>query len=277
MIISDIQGTVELHNGIRMPYLGLGTWRSRDGREVINSVHWALEAGYRHIDTAAIYQNETGIGEAIRSGGVARQDIFLVSKVWNGDQGYASTLKAFDTSLQQLGTDYLDLYLIHWPVKGKYRETWRALEQLYADGRVRAIGVSNFLKHHLEDLMAAADIVPMVNQVEFHPRLQQASLMEFCKTHNIRYEAWSPLMQGRVTELKSLRSIAEKYGKTFAQVVLRWNLQKGIVTIPKSVHPERIRQNAELFDFSLAPEDIKEIDGLDNGIRVGPDPDSFDF
>lgn len=275
--LSDLQGSFELHNGVQMPYLGLGVYLSKDGEEVINAVKEALNQGYRHIDTAAIYENEEGVGEGIRQSNVPREDVFLVSKVWNTDQGYEATLKAFEASLNRLGTDYLDLYLIHWPKGDLSKDTWRALERLYREKRVRAIGVSNFLKHHLEDLLDTAEIVPMVNQMEFHPYLVQQELMDFCSSHQIQYEAWSPLMQGNIFDLDIMKDMAAKYNKTIAQIVLRWNLQKGVVTIPKSSKKERIKANSELFDFTLSDEDVKLLDSLDKGKRFGPDPDNFDF
>ena len=275
--ITDLKGGFTLHNGVIMPYFGLGVYLAREGSEVINAVKWALKAGYRHIDTAAVYGNEEGVGKGIRESGIPREDIFLVSKVWNSDQGYDSTLRAFDSTLKKLDTDYLDLYLIHWPTRGKYRDTWRALETLYREKRVRAIGVSNFLKHHLEDLLGEASVVPMVNQMEFHPYLVQQDLLDYCREKQIQYEAWSPLMQGNVFEVELLKEMAEKYGKTVAQIVLRWDLQKGVVTIPKSSKKHRIIENAEVFDFSLSEEDMSTIDQLDQEKRFGPDPDTFDF
>jgi len=231
----------------------------------------------KHIDTAAIYQNEKGVGQGIRESNIERGDIFVTSKVWNADQGYESTLKAYDSSLKKLGLKQLDLYLIHWPVVGKYKETWRAMEKLYKEGLVRAIGVSNFLQHQLEDLLTASEITPMVNQMEFHPWLVQQDLVDFCHQKNIRYEAWSPIMRGRVGELKEIETLVSKYEKTAAQIILRWNLQKGIITIPKSVRKERILENANLFDFALSDEEVKLIDTLDKHYRLGPDPDTFDF
>ncbi|RPG33718.1 MAG: aldo/keto reductase [Muricauda sp. TMED12] len=275
--ITDLQGSFELHNGVQMPYFGLGVYLSKDGSEVINAVKEALNHGYRHIDTAAIYNNEEGLGKGVQESNVDRKDIFLVSKVWNTDQGYDATLKAFDASLERLGTDYLDLYLIHWPKGELSKETWKALEKLYKEKRVRAIGVSNFLQHHLEDLLTSAEIVPMVNQMEFHPYLVQQDLIDFCKSKEIQYEAWSPLMQGNIFDLDIMKNLASKYNKTIAQVVLRWDLQKGVVTIPKSSKKERIIANSDLFDFELSEEDVQLLDGLDNGKRFGPDPDNFDF
>lgn len=277
MNITDINGTVQLSNGVQMPYFGLGVFKTKEGQEVIDSVTYALDAGYRHIDTAAIYGNEEGVGIATEKNATNRKDIFLTTKVWNADQGYDSTLKAFDTSLEKLKTDYLDLYLIHWPVKGKYKETWRALEKLYADGRVKAIGVSNFLQHQLEDLFQGAKVIPMVDQLEFHPYLVQPTLLDFCKKNNVQFEAWSPLMQGKAFEVPLLKELAEKYKVSVAQLVLRWDLQKGVVTIPKSIRQDRVISNAQLFNFEISQEDIQRIDALDRGERVGPDPDNFNF
>ncbi len=275
--ITDIKGTFKLHNGVEMPYFGLGVYLSDNDQEVVDAIQWALEAGYRHIDTASIYKNEEGVGRAIRNNNVSREDIFVVSKVWNSDQGYESTLKAFDKSMQRLQLDYIDLYLVHWPVRGKYTETWKALEKLYKDGHVKAIGVSNFMQHHLETLMETSEITPMVNQMEFHPYLVQQDLIDFCNTHKIQYEAWSPMMQGKIFELSILDDLAKKYNKTVAQIVLRWNLQKGVITIPKSSKKQRIISNADLFDFELSKKDMNYIDSLDKNQRTGPDPDNFNF
>lgn len=275
--ITNLQGTFELHNGVQMPYFGLGVYLSKDGNEVIHAVKDALNHGYRHIDTASIYDNEEGVGQGIRESEVDRKDVFLVSKVWNNDQGYDATLRAFDASLKRLGTDYLDLYLIHWPKGDLSKDTWKALERLYKEKRVRAIGVSNFLKHHLEDLLPSVEIVPMVNQMEFHPYLVQQELLDFCNANNIQYEAWSPLMQGHIFDLEVMKEMAHKYNKTIAQIVLRWDLQKGVVTIPKSSKKERIIANADLFDFEISEADMKALDALDRGKRFGPDPDNFDF
>jgi len=274
MKITNIKGTVELSNGTKIPYFGLGVFQTPNSK-IKKAVHWALDAGYRHIDTATLYENEDGLGEAIKTHPVPRQEIFITSKVWNTDQGYDSTIDAFNQSLRKLQTDYLDLYLIHWPVKGKYKETWRALETLYDEGRVKAIGVSNFLRHHLEDLMQSAKVTPMVNQMEFHPRLIQQPLLDFCKTNNIQYEAWSPLMQGKIFGIDLLKELAEKYHKSIAQLVLRWDLQKGVVTIPKSVHKDRIESNADIFDFEISDEDMARIDSLDRDERLGPNPDNI--
>jgi len=269
--------TVTLSNGLEMPALGLGVFLSKEGDEVINAVKYALEVGYRSIDTAAVYKNENGVGIAISESGVPREEIFLTSKVWNSDQGYQQTLKAFDDSLNRLQTDYLDLYLIHWPKGELSKETWKALEELYKKGKIKAIGVSNFMQNQLEDFLPSCTIKPMVNQYEFHPGLVQPELLDFCKRNQIQAEAWSPIMKGQVNEIPLLKGLAEKYGKTPVQIVLRWDLQKGVVTIPKSVTPERIKANAELFDFELSHEDILKIDALDENKRLGPDPNNFNF
>jgi diketogulonate reductase-like aldo/keto reductase len=263
-----------LNNGVQMPWLGLGVWKVKE--EVHRAVLAAVEAGYRSIDTAAIYGNEAGVGEAIRDTGIDRDQLFITTKVWNSEQGYESTLQAFNESMKKLRLDYLDLYLIHWPVKGKYKETWKALEKLYKDGYVRAVGVSNFHVHHLEDLLADSEVVPTVNQVEYHPLLTQQELRAFCKQKGIQMEAWSPLMQGNLDQ-PVLTEIGRKYGKSPAQVILRWDLQNEVVTIPKSVTPERIRENAAIFDFELKSDEMEAISALNQNKRFGPDPDNFDF
>ncbi|WP_020156981.1 aldo/keto reductase [Caldibacillus debilis] len=272
-----LQGTTVLHNGVKMPYFGFGTYKVKEGEEVYNAVRTALETGYRLIDTAALYENEEGVGRAIRDSGIPREEIFVTTKVWNSDQGYDSTLRAFETSLKKLDIGYIDLYLIHWAVKGKYLDTWKALVELYKEGRVRAIGVSNFQIHHLQDIMDHFDEIPTVNQVELHPYLTQEELREFCAKHNIKVEAWSPLGRGRLLDLPELKRIAEKYGKTPAQVVLRWHVQNDIIVIPKSVHPERIKENADIFDFELSDEDMAAINRLNRNERFGKDPDHVDF
>lgn len=274
----NLQDTTTLHNGVKMPWFGLGVFKVKEGSEVVEAVKAAIKNGYISIDTAAIYQNEEGVGQGIRESGVARDSLFVTSKVWNSDQGYESTLQAFETSLQKLGMDYLDLYLIHWPGKdsAKYKETWRALEKLYKDGRVRAIGVSNFHVHHLEDLIADAEIKPMVNQVEYHPHLAQLELRDYCKKQGIQLEAWSPLKQGQLLNEPTIVEIAEKYQKSPAQIILRWDLHNEVVTIPKSIKEHRIIENADIFDFELAPEDMAKLDGLNKNERVGSNPDEFE-
>jgi methylglyoxal/glyoxal reductase len=281
MTAKNLQDTTTLHNGVKMPWFGIGVFKVEEGPELVHAVKTAIQYGYRSIDTAAIYENEAGVGQGIREGlkeiGISREELFVTSKVWNADLGYESTIKAYETSLNKLGLEYLDLYLIHWPVEGKYKEAWRALETLYKEGRVKAIGVSNFHIHHLEDLMKDAEIKPMVNQVEYHPRLTQKELKAFCREHGIQLEAWSPLMQGQLLDHQVLKDIANKYGKSPAQVILRWDLQNGVVTIPKSTKAHRIAENAQVFDFALTDEEMERIDGLNQNKRVGPDPDNFDF
>lgn len=275
MEIQNITSTITLNNGVKMPVLGLGVYKSREGREVIEAIHHAFEAGYRHIDTASFYNNEAGVGEAIRTSGVARKDVFVTSKVWITEQGYEETLKAFDASLEKLGFDYLDLYLIHWPVPQKYLESWRALEKLYREGKVKAIGLSNCLVHQIEEIQGIAEVQPAVLQNEFHPRLVQQQLINYCGQNQIAYEAWSPLMRGRILKDEIILALANKYQRTPAQIVIRWDLQKGVVTIPKSVHRERIFENAAVFDFELSKEDIETIDSLDREERTGAHPDNF--
>ncbi len=272
-----LQSTTKLSNGVEMPWFGLGVYKVEEGDQVVNSVKWAIEAGYRSIDTAALYQNEEGVGQAIKESGVPREELFITTKVWNSDQGYDATLQAFEKSLSKLGLDYVDLYLVHWPVKGKYKDTWRALEKLHEDGKVRAIGVSNFQIHHLEDLLADAKVRPVVNQVELHPLLSQVELRNYCKEQGIQIEAWAPLAQGRLLDNPTLQAIADKHGKSIAQVLLRWDIQSGIVTIPKSIKKERIVQNADIYDFELSAEEMKQIDDLNEDRRFGADPDNFDF
>ncbi|MFS0605156.1 aldo/keto reductase [Peribacillus frigoritolerans] len=280
-MMKNLQDTTTLHNGVKMPWFGLGVFKVEEGPELVNAVKVAIKHGYRSIDTAAIYENEEGVGQGIREGlkeaGISREDLFVTSKVWNADLGYESTIAAYEKSLQKLGLEYLDLYLIHWPVEGKYKEAWRALETLYKEGKVKAIGVSNFQIHHLKDLMEDAEVKPMVNQVECHPRLTQKEVQAFCKEQGIQLEAWSPLMQGELLDNDVLQAIATKHGKSVAQVILRWDLQNGIVTIPKSTKEHRIVENSTVFDFELTEEEMNQIDGLNQNHRVGPDPDNFDF
>lgn len=278
---NHLQDTITLHNGVKMPGLGLGVFKVEEGPDLVNAVRAAIVHGYRSIDTAAIYGNEQGVGEGIAAGvketGIKREDLFITSKVWNSDLGYESTIKAYEASLKKLGLDYLDLYLIHWPVEGKFQEAWRALETLYTEGKVKAIGVSNFQIHHLEDLMKSATILPMVNQVERHPRLTNKEVLDYCKQKGIQLEAWSPLMQGQILDNDVLQSIATQHNKTTAQVILRWNLQEQVVVIPKSIKEHRIIANADLYDFELTQEEMDQIDHLNQNLRVGPDPDNFDF
>ncbi|MGG5738029.1 MULTISPECIES: aldo/keto reductase [Bacillus cereus group] len=279
--MKNLQSKAVLNNGVEMPWFGLGVFKVEEGPELVEAVKSAIKAGYRSIDTAAIYGNETAVGEGIRAGieatGISREELFITSKVWNADQGYEETIAAYEESLKKLKLDYLDLYLVHWPVEGKYKDTWRALETLYKEKRVRAIGVSNFQIHHLQDVIKDAEIKPMINQVEYHPRLTQKELQAFCKEQGIQMEAWSPLMQGQLLDNETLQAIADKHGKTIAQVILRWDLQNGVITIPKSTKEHRIIANADIFNFELTKEDMEKIDALNQNHRVGPDPDNFDF
>ncbi len=260
-----------------MPWLGLGVFRAAEGGEVENAIAAALKAGYRSIDTAAVYENEKGVGDAIAKSEIPRKEIFLTSKIWNPEQGYQSTLKAFNGSLEKLQTNYLDLYLIHWPKGERSVETWKAMEELYESGKIRAIGVSNFLEHHLNELLENCKVVPAVNQIEFHPELVQPQLLNYCKLKNIQVEAWRPIMKGAVNNIELLQKLAKKYNKTAVQIVLRWDIQKGVVTIPKSVTPQRIISNADIFDFTLTNDEIAEIDQLDKNRRLGGHPDFITF
>ena len=268
---------IELNNGVRMPQLGYGVFQVPDD-ETATAVKAALDAGYRSIDTAAVYGNEKGVGQAIAESGLSRDELFVTTKLWNSAQGYDSTLKAFDESMAKLGLEQLDLYLVHWPTpqRDKYLDTWKAFEKLYADGRVRAIGVSNFQPAHLERLMDAADVVPAVNQIELHPYLQQQEVREFDAKHGIATEAWSPLAKGgSLLGDPVVAELAVKHSRTPAQIVLRWHLQLGNVVIPKSVTPARIAENFDLFGFTLTEEEVESLTPLDRGERTGPDPDSF--
>ncbi|GAA3026235.1 aldo/keto reductase [Streptomyces glomeratus] len=268
-----------LNNGVEMPQLGFGVWQVPDD-EAETAVATALEAGYRSIDTAAIYGNEEGVGKAVAASGIPRQDLFVTTKLWNSDHGYDATLRAFDTSLEKLGLEYVDLYLIHWPLpsRGLFVETYKAFEKIYADGRAKAIGVSNFLPEHLRTLLAATSVIPAVNQIEMHPHLQQHGARDFHAEQGIATEAWSPLGQGRgLLEVPAIVAIAQKHNRTPAQVVLRWHLQLGNIVIPKSVTPSRIRENIEVFDFSLDTEDMAAISALNEDRRLGPDPATFDM
>ncbi|SHJ19107.1 Aldo/keto reductase [Nocardiopsis flavescens] len=265
-----------LNNGLRIPQLGLGLWQVPDD-QAVEVVTAALEAGYRSIDTAAAYGNERGVGEALRRSGVDRDDLFVTSKLANSAQGYDSTLRAFDATLDRLGLETLDLYLIHWPLPGRdlYVPTWKALEHLYVEGRARAIGVSNFQIPHLQRVMEEGGITPMVNQIELHPLLPQRELREFDAEHSIVTQAWSPLGHGRLLDDGTITAIAAEYERTRAQVLLRWHIQLGNVVIPKSAAPDRIRANFDVFDFELTEHDMERIGGLEDGTRTGPDPDVF--
>ncbi|WLQ37366.1 aldo/keto reductase [Streptomyces castrisilvae] len=269
--------SLTLNNGVEMPQLGFGVWQVPDD-EATKAVTTAIESGYRSIDTAAIYQNETGTGKAIAASGVARDELFVTTKVWNTEQGYDSTLRAFDASLDKLGLDHVDLYLIHWPVPAKdaYIDTYRALEKIYADGRAKAIGVSNFLPEHLKRLLGETSVVPVLNQIELHPQLQQAESRALHAEHGIATEAWSPLGSGKgLLEVPTVLAVARKHGRTPAQAVIRWHLQTGNVVIPKSVTPSRIAENIDVFDFELDADDLAAFAALDEGKRLGPNPGEF--
>lgn len=272
----NLQSTITLNNGVAMPWLGLGTFKVANQDECIASVIDALQIGYRHIDTAKIYGNESFVGTGIRESGIKREKIFITTKVWNEDQGYESTLKAFDESLKQLRIDYLDLYLIHWP--GKVNpDTWKALEKLYAEKRVRAIGVSNFKIHHFEKLLASANVVPVLNQTELHPQYPQPELKEYCKKHSIAMEGWGPLMQGKIFGVPLFKELAVQYKKTISQLALRWALQMEFISIPKSTHKDRLIENASVFDFKISESDMQKIAGLNTGVKIGMDPDDVIF
>lgn len=270
----EMQTKVKLNNSNQMPILALGVWQS--GKQTKQAVLSALKAGYRHIDTAAAYGNEEAVGEAIKESGIAREELFVTTKLWNDDVRLGKTREALMTSLNKLGLDYVDLYLIHWPVNG-YVDAYLEMENLMKEGYIRNIGVSNFKKHHLEDLLSQVHIIPAVDQMEFNPQMQDQELYQFCKENRIILEAWSPLGSGACLQIPAIQIIAERYQKTPAQIILRWLLQKGIVILPKSVHEERIIENANLFDFQLQDEDICLMDALNQNLRTGPDPDHFDF
>ena len=267
----DINTTTTLNNGVKMPLLGLGTWQVH-GEKAEKAVRYALEAGYRHIDTAAIYRNEDAVGRAIRESEVQRQEIFVTTKLWNDDHGYKRATEAFDRSLKKLGLSYADLYLIHWPVEKLCGETWQALEDLLESGRCRAIGVSNFTVSHLEQLMAKSPTVPAVNQVEFSPYLNQKDLLQFCRLNGIQLEAYSPLTRGKKLKEPVLLAIADKYGKSAAQILIRWALQSGIVVIPKATSREHVIQNADVFDFEISATDMEIINSFNEDFRVCWDP-----
>ena len=260
-----------LNNGIKMPSLGLGVLFAKNNGEVENAIHTALKNGYRKIDTASGYGNEEGVGKGIMESDIERSDIFLTTKVWNTEQGYDKTLNSFEESLKRLQTDYIDLYLIHWPVKRKYKETYKALEKLYSEGRVKAIGVCNFSIPQLEDLMEHSEIIPALNQVEMHPHLNQSELLEFSKNNTIQLEAWRPIMMGEVLKIPELVEIGRTHSKSAVQVALRWLIQRGVAVIPKSVSPKRIIDNFKVYDFELSPNEMKVIESLNQNRRLGED------
>jgi diketogulonate reductase-like aldo/keto reductase len=267
-----IDTKVKLNNGVEMPLFGLGTFQMRSGKETQQAVLTALEAGYRLIDTAQMYGNEEDVGIAVKKSGVPREEIFITTKLWNSEHGYQKTLNACEESLEKLGLSYVDLYLIHWPVQGLRNETWKAMVTLLEGGKCRAIGVSNYMIRHLEELLANSMTVPAVNQVEFSPYLYLSDLLEFCRKHKIQLEAYSPLTKGYKLNDKKLAAIAKKYSKTPAQILIRWTLQKDVVVIPKSSHKERILENADVFDFEISPEDMKLLDSFNQNMRTSWDP-----
>ena len=275
--MKTIKTSVRLNNGIEMPQFGLGVYKAANGTEVTTAVEAAIQAGYALIDTASFYQNESGVAAGVKNSGINREDIFLTSKVWNTDQGYESTLNAFEKTLKELEVDYLDLYLIHWPVGDRFLDTWRAFEKLYKEGYIKAAGVSNFQIHHLEKLLANSSLVPAVNQVELHPRLTQIELRDYCQQKNIQVESWSPLGRGRLLHEPTIEYVAKKYEKTPAQIIIRWHLQNELVVIPKSVTPERIAENADVFNFELSGEDMNVLNQLNMNERFGQHPDHFKF
>jgi diketogulonate reductase-like aldo/keto reductase len=273
---TGLQTAYSLANGVKMPRVGLGTYKSSDA-EVERALLDALEIGYRCVDTAAVYGNELGVGRAIAASPVTRDEVFISTKVWNADQGYDATILALEESLEKLGTGHVDLYLVHWPLPGadfeRTRETWRAMEQALAEECTRAIGVCNFLEHHLKALESTARVSPMVNQIELHPLLQQAELRRYCQDRGIVVQAWAPIMKGRAEEVPELVVIGAHHGRTPEQVALRWHLQHGVAVIPKSVHRERIAMNADVFGFELSAAEMARIDALDEGMRLGSHPD----
>lgn len=273
----NLKSTITMNNGIKIPRLGFGVYRAAQGDETKNAVLNALEVGYRHIDTASAYGNEESVGEAIKESGLKREEIFLTTKLFNSDMRAHRQMDAFKESLDRLKVDYVDLYLIHWPVPGVYLESWKVLEEIYNKGLAKAIGVSNFLQHHLDDVIAHGSIVPAANQVEFSPLWQDNLLIQYCREKNIAFEAWGPLAAGELIGDRTTGDIGAKYGKTGSQVILRWMLQKNIIVFPKTVHKSRMIENADIFDFELSDEDMAIIDNINRHRRTGPDPDNFDF
>lgn len=271
----NIDSKIKMNTGNEIYQFGLGVWRS--GEATKDAVLAALKAGYRHIDAAAIYGNEEAVGEAIKESGIKREDLFITTKLWNQDMRDHRVMEAFETSLKKLGLDYVDLYLIHWPVKNEYIPAYKIMEEIYKSGRAKAIGVSNFKTHHLQDLLDNTEIVPAVDQMEFNPQMQDNDILEMCREKGIVLEAWSPLGSGACLENSEIKEIGKKYNKSAAQVIIRWLLQKGIVVFPKSVHEDRIKENANVFDFELTNEEIELINGMNKNLRTGSDPDTFTF
>ncbi len=270
--------TLKLNNGIEIPQLGLGVFQTPKGEDTVNSVKWALEAGYRHIDTAKIYGNESDVGTGIKESKIAREEIFLTTKLWNEDIRAERTREAFEESLKALQTDYVDLYLIHWPVES-FEKAWSVMEELYQEGKIKAIGLSNFHQSHLDKIQKIAKVKPVVNQIESHPYMNNQDLIDLSKSMGMEIEVWSPLggTGGNVLQDETLNKLAGKYGKSPAQIVLRWDIQRGVIVIPKSIHKDRIISNMDIFDFKLSDEDMALINQLNKNLRVGPNPDNFDF
>lgn len=282
---TSLTDTYTLSNGVQIPCIGLGTWQVPDGEAAYKAVRDALEIGYRHVDTAAVYGNEASVGRAIRDSGIPREEIFVTSKLWNTVRGYNETKQAFEETLQRLGLDYLDLYLIHWPNPAGFRhrwkeantETWRAMEDLYKEGRIRAIGISNFMKHHIDALLETAKVVPMVNQIRLCPGDVKQDLVAYCRKHSMLLEAYSPFGTGKAFEVPEIRKLAAKYNKSVAQLLVRWSLQMGFLPLPKSTNRERIKENADVFDFEIADEDVAYLAGLTGACGEGWDPDTVDW
>ncbi len=273
----NIKTKVKLNNGNEIPIFGLGVFKAVNGEETENSVLWAIEAGYRHIDTAAIYGNEEAVGNAVKKCGIPREELFITTKLWNEEMRRGNQLKAFDESLRKLGLDYVDLYLIHWPVKEVYLKSWECMEKIYASGKAKSIGVSNFKVSHMNNLLSSCNIIPAVNQMEFNPQMQDYDILNLCLKKNIAFESWSPLGCGKYTSDSEISKIGSKYGKSAVQTILRWILQKNIIVFPKSVKKDHIIENADIFDFALSNEDCAKIDSMHTGIRSGADPDTFTF
>ncbi|WP_155594061.1 aldo/keto reductase [Lysinibacillus cavernae] len=275
-------GNVTLNNGLKMPLVGYGVFRVPEGDDLAEAVKTAIAKGYRSIDTAQVYRNEESVGRGIRAaieeGLVTREELFITSKVWNDGLSYEETLAAYDSSLEKIGLDYLDLYLVHWPgIDQNYIEVYKALEKIYQDGRVRSIGVSNFHVHHLESLLKETTVIPVINQIEFHPHLTQEEVRAYCGDKGIQMEAWSPLMNGSLLEETLIQELASKYDKTPAQIVLRYDVQHHVVTIPKTMTPSRMAENLDVFDFALSEEEMTQLDALNDGLRCGPNPEKFNF
>jgi diketogulonate reductase-like aldo/keto reductase len=271
--LNSLADRIRIAPGVEMNRLGIGTYKASEGPDVEGEIAYGLSVGYRTVDTAALYANERTVGDTIRASGIPRDEVFVTTKVWNTDQGYAETLSAFDASIDRLGFDYVDLYLIHWPLRDTMRGTWKAMEEIQGSGRTRAIGVCNFLPHHLDTLLSFAEVPPAVNQFEHHVRLQQPELVDYCLERGITVQAWAPIMRGRVMLIPELVQIAQVHGKSPAQVSIRWILQRGLTTIPKSIHANRILENSEVYDFELSEAEMAIIESLDRGERLGPDPD----